>query len=613
EFTITNTGSGTLSGSITTPSGYSVALHSAKNTSVLKAINDSQATRDVLPYSLGAGLSATYDVTFTPIAAVAYNDDITISHDAGGADKTISLTGAGISPQTVPFAEGFEDGIGNWNLVNGSQTNTWARGTATKHTGAYSLYISNNSGTSNAYDIASTSIAHVYRNISFPAGSESYKLRFAWKGQGEGASTYYDYLRVYLVDSTTTPVAGTALVSGQLGATYNLTADWQEVTLDIPAGVNGTNRRLVFTWRNDSSDGTQPPAAIDNIRIVAGEQSDAAVIIGDEVVITPPPAYDPVANPIAPVISITGLTGASGYITVTTGYASVGAPYETSGLDFIFAGANFAGATLNITHNLGYTPSQLAYKIGDGANWTVISNPGGWTDTAASFTVPSGGKGENDVFIVFNNSEEGTLPITLSSFTANLTGVCNVSLNWVTATETGVLGYYIYRALSDDLASAQKVSPLVQATNSSTEQSYTFTDEETEANLQYYYWLEGLDLDGGNGYYGPIGISTADDPDNPNPPAIPLLTELMGNYPNPFNPNTNLRYSLKEPAIVNFQIWNSRGQIVARFTQEHNTPGYYNLPFNGKDQSGRDLATGVYFCRMTVGNKVFNRKMLLMK
>ena len=394
-------------------------------------------------------------------------------------------------------------------------------------------------------------------------------------------------------------------------STYNLSTNWQETTLDLPAGVNGTSKRLVFSWVNNASGGTNPPIAIDDIRIVVGSQSDAAVIINNTVSITPPSVTDPNSQVISPQIQISNLTDPADFITVISGYNSLGSGYANAGLDFIFSGADFSGATLNFTHNLGFIPPNLAYKIGDSGMWMVINNPGGWTATTASFSVPVA-KGPLDVFLTFSNSGDGTLPITLSLFTATLTHANHVSLYWITATETGVQGYYLYRSEDQVLENASLVSPLIPGTNSSTEQHYQFDDLDTLPATQYYYWLEGLDTDGTTAYYGPVGVLTNIGIDT-NPPLVPTRTELIGNFPNPFNPSTTLRYSLKTAAEVNFSIWNCRGQLVNRFSQSHNSPGFFSLIFAGKDLQGRSLASGIYFCRMEAEGQSSIRKMLLLK
>jgi hypothetical protein len=190
-----------------------------------------------------------------------------VKADCGGSG---SSTWAGpfsfTTPQTpavLPYAEGFETWPDNWSVVNGTQTNKWAVGTAVFNTGAQSAYVSNNSGTSNAYTLANASTVHIYRDITFPAGVNPYTLKFNWKGGGEST---YDYLKVYLVPITTNPVAGTEL-TGQLG-TYNLQTTWQTTNLTL-ANATYANQtwRLIFSWINDNGVGTQPPIAIDDIAI----------------------------------------------------------------------------------------------------------------------------------------------------------------------------------------------------------------------------------------------------------------------------------------------------------------------------------------------------------
>ena len=171
-----------------------------------------------------------------------------------------------ISPITsFPFNETFEAGnFNNWIVANGSQTNKWAVGTATFNAGSYSGYVSNDAGVTNAYTILSaSSVSHFYRDITFPASGE-FHLSFNWKGNGESG---YDDFKVFLVDVGTTPTAGTVIASGQIGTTYGLQSTWQAVDLTFAATNLGTTKRLVFSWRNDGSGGTQPPAAVDNIQI----------------------------------------------------------------------------------------------------------------------------------------------------------------------------------------------------------------------------------------------------------------------------------------------------------------------------------------------------------
>ena len=77
-------------------------------------------------------------------------------------------------------------------------------------------------------------------------------------------------MRVYLVDTSVTPVAGTELTTGQVGLTnYNLQPAWTAESITLPGTLSGTVKRLVFSWKNDSSGGTNPPINLDNISLTA--------------------------------------------------------------------------------------------------------------------------------------------------------------------------------------------------------------------------------------------------------------------------------------------------------------------------------------------------------
>ncbi|MGC9362207.1 MAG: choice-of-anchor J domain-containing protein, partial [Candidatus Syntrophosphaera sp.] len=92
-------------------------------------------------------------------------------------------------------------------------------------------------------------------------------------------------------------------------------------------------------------------------------------------------------------------------------------------------------------------------------------------------------------------------------------------------------------------------------------------------------------------------IVAGDDPAAPG-----LVTQLKGNYPNPFNPETTIRYSLAEPGPVKIEIYNIRGQHVKSLVNESKAAGNHSVVFDGTDDSGRRISSGVYFYRMKAGN-----------
>jgi flagellar hook assembly protein FlgD len=88
---------------------------------------------------------------------------------------------------------------------------------------------------------------------------------------------------------------------------------------------------------------------------------------------------------------------------------------------------------------------------------------------------------------------------------------------------------------------------------------------------------------------------------------------LYSNYPNPFNPSTTIRFSLAQAMKASLRIYNSRGQLVNTLLDAALPAGQHSLVWNGKDCFGRDVASGVYFYRLSAGSRVMHRKMLLLK
>ena len=100
---------------------------------------------------------------------------------------------------------------------------------------------------------------------------------------------------------------------------------------------------------------------------------------------------------------------------------------------------------------------------------------------------------------------------------------------------------------------------------------------------------------------------------NDDETGAPLLTKLDGNYPNPFNPETSIRYSVKEPGRVRIGVYNLKGQLVKTLVDGSLNAGKYKVIWNGLDASGRGVASGVYLYRMESPGYTKTLKMMLMK
>ena len=248
-------------------------------------------------------------------------------------------------------------------------------------------------------------------------------------------------------------------------------------------------------------------------------------------------------------------------------------------------------------------------KLSDGTIYAEATDSDGVWPSGTNTVNPTGGDGAGHL-VMGNN--DATLPVELSSFTVALNTSNQAVLTWVTQTETGVNGFYIYRNTEGDLADALLVSDLIPATNTSQEHKYNFSDTELNGFGTYYYWLQVADLDGSDRYHGPITLLYQDGNEQ-DTPEIQVVTELKRVFPNPFNPNTTISYYLDKAVTVNVNIYNSRGQLVRSFAEGLKAEGNYNLSWNGEDNRGRSLPTGVYYIRMQAGHKSFNKKAVLMK
>ncbi len=100
---------------------------------------------------------------------------------------------------------------------------------------------------------------------------------------------------------------------------------------------------------------------------------------------------------------------------------------------------------------------------------------------------------------------------------------------------------------------------------------------------------------------------------NDDPGIKPYETALLGNTPNPFNPSTAIRFSLREDMPVTLAIYNIRGQKVRTLIDERMERGEHTAQWLGDDDSGKPCSSGVYLYRMQTACKTETKKMIMMK
>jgi len=99
---------------------------------------------------------------------------------------------------------------------------------------------------------------------------------------------------------------------------------------------------------------------------------------------------------------------------------------------------------------------------------------------------------------------------------------------------------------------------------------------------------------------------------------LPTQTRLLGNYPNPFNPETWIPFQLSQDAEVRLTIYDVTGNTVRKMELGHLTSGSYSqtekeIYWDGKTETGEQVGSGTYFYQLQAGDYTATRKMVILK
>ncbi len=176
-----------------------------------------------------------------------------------------------------------------------------------------------------------------------------------------------------------------------------------------------------------------------------------------------------------------------------------------------------------------------------------------------------------------------------------------VTLSWVLA-DLPAESCHVYRRLEGADEERLTTTPIVPQGN-----TFTFTDSATGvapgSQLSYSYAI----LRG--------GLEQARSPEvTVTLGGLPsTLTRLLPNVPNPFNPQTEVRFELADAGHIRITIYDVTGRKVATLLDENRGPGPHSLTWQGRDDAGRPLPSGAYYLRLESEGRISHRKMLLLK
>ncbi len=252
---------------------------------------------------------------------------------------------------------------------------------------------------------------------------------------------------------------------------------------------------------------------------------------------------------------------------------------------------------------------QLDVAQLSGGQWISIGGDG--SGTASSGTIQSNTFNSAGNYFALGDDAVGggdnSLPVTMNAFDYEA-DFGKVTLNWVTESEINNQGFNVYRATSADPENWQPIngSLIEGAGNSSTQNEYSYVDNTVAAGATYYYRLESVSLNGELEVFDNLTL-TVDVP-------VPTEYALFNNYPNPFNPTTNIKFQLPEEADVTLLIYNMQGQLVNKLVSNARySAGEHVVTWDATGATGQRVASGMYVYRFVANRFQKTGKMLLLK
>ena len=257
--------------------------------------------------------------------------------------------------------------------------------------------------------------------------------------------------------------------------------------------------------------------------------------------------------------------------------------------------------SVDLTWNAG-SAGALSYKIYKDGNFLAEVDNVTFPTTTYLDEAIEGGTYSYYVTAVYESGEsdpsntisvELVLPVP-TGFEAVSIGT-NISLNWdAIGTSRDFIEYKIYR---DD-----------EYLNSTTQLFYF--DQGVPTGVYSYYLTAVYSGD----WESESGNTVEIDHTDANGIQTPFINSLNGNYPNPFNPETAIYFSVAQTSsFVSLEIYNLKGQKIKTLINEILSAGSHSVVWNGTDKNEKPVSSGVYLYKMKTGNYVSTKKMILMK
>lgn len=319
-----------------------------------------------------------------------------------------------------------------------------------------------------------------------------------------------------------------------------------------------------------------------------------------------------------------------------------------SGPDTVAADGEDVPVAFNIK-NLGNIADTYDVTVTDNQGWTL--NPSAFsvslapccTDTTVSImaSIPPGALAgtvdmielkaisQTDQLVKDSSSVSVTVidtipPAPITDLSTSTTADTSITLIWTTPGDDGTVGtaflydirYSTASVVGDTISwwnTADTVAGEPLPSSAGTEDSCQVTGLSSETT--YYFLIKTADeVSNWSGFSNvayettAVGVESMDDPNE-----LPRSFKLFQNYPNPFNPTTEIRYVLPYDGYVKVEIYNLLGQRVITLVDEYQKAGYKRVKWDGRDESGVEMGSGVYFYRLEASHHRSTKRMVLLR
>ncbi len=257
----------------------------------------------------------------------------------------------------------------------------------------------------------------------------------------------------------------------------------------------------------------------------------------------------------------------------------------------------------------------------------VVSSTAWFSDVTVPGNVTTGNPGQNVDFGALSGGPyhttlaDGSLPVELVSFSAEA-GNEKVTLTWQTASELNNQGFVLLRSTQkegpfEEIDSYEYNAQLRGAGTTSNTTDYAYTDRYLVNGTTYWYKLVDVDVNGRRTGSGMVSATPQADNLEIITDRFPARFRLEQNYPNPFNPSTRIGFDIAgksgDAIAVNLSVYNTQGVKIKTLYNGLLAPGEYTLEWDGINESGQIMSSGVYFYRLSTPRFTTSKKMILMR